>query len=95
MVEERFECVSNAIGKKPGETEIMKLRSTLMKALAERIRHDGLNQPQAAALLGVTQPRISELLHGKIHRFGLASLINMAAAVGLKVELRVMESKAS
>jgi predicted XRE-type DNA-binding protein len=93
MVDERFENVWDAIEKKPGEAEIMKFRSALMMALADRIRRDGLNQPQAAALLGVTQPRISELLHGKINRFGLASLINMAAAAGLKVELRVSESQ--
>ena len=51
-----------------------------------------LNQSQAAELFGVTQPRVSDLLRGKINNFGLDSLVNMAVAAGLHVEMRVKEA---
>ena len=70
----------------------MKLRSALIMALKERITREGLSQSQAAKLFGVTQPRISDLLRGKINLFGLDTLVNMAVAAGLHVELRVMEA---
>ena len=61
-------------------------------ALKERITREGLSQSQAAKLFGVTQPRISDLLRGKINLFGLDTLVNMAVAAGLHVELRVLEA---
>ena len=67
----------------------MKLRSTLMMALKDHITRSGLNQAEAAKLLGVTQPRISDLMRGKIELFGLDTLVNMVGAAGLHVEMRV------
>lgn len=48
----------------------MKLRSMLMMALKDHIDRAGLNQSQAAKLFGVTQPRVSDLMRGKISLFG-------------------------
>jgi len=48
-----------------------------------------MTQAQAAKLLGVTQPRVSDLLRGKINLFGLDALVKMATAAGLHVELRI------
>jgi predicted XRE-type DNA-binding protein len=62
----------------------------LMIALKERIAREGLSQAQAAKVFGVTQPRISDLLRGKIELFGLDTLVNMAVAAGLRVEMHVM-----
>ena len=73
----------------------MKLRSVLMMALTDHIRHAGLTQSQAAKLFGLTQPRVSDLMRGKVGLFGLDALVNMATAAGLKVELRVHEPKAA
>ena len=50
-----------------------------------------MRQVQAAKLFGVTQPRISDLMRGKINLFGLDALVNMAAAAGLHIELRVSD----
>ena len=50
-----------------------------------------LSQAQAAKLFGVTQPRISDLMRGKIDLFGLDNLVNMTVAAGGHVELRVLE----
>lgn len=89
MSNERFASVWDAIEDTAAQAENMKLRSTLMMALKDHIGREGLNQAEAARLFGVTQPRVSDLMRGKIDLFGLDSLVNMAAAAGLHVELRV------
>lgn len=73
----------------PEEAENMKLRSALMLALKDHLARAGMNQAEAARLLGVTQPRISDLMRGKINLFGLDALVNMATAAGLRIELKV------
>jgi len=92
MSNEQFVSVWDAIEDTPEEAENMKLRSGLMMALKEHIARVGLSQSQAAKLFGVTQPRVSDLMRGKINLFGLDALVNMAAAAGLHVEMRVQEA---
>ena len=87
----RFNSVWDAIENTPEEAENIKLRSTLMMALKEHITNAGLNQTEAARLFRVTQPRVSDLMRGKINLFGLDALVNMAAAAGLHIELKVLE----
>ena len=70
----------------------MKVRSALMIALKERIEAEGLSQANAAKLFGVTQPRISDLLRGKITLFSIDTLINMLATAGLHVELQITQA---
>lgn len=91
MSNETFGSVWDAIENTAAEAENMKLRSALMMALEQHIRTKGWTQTEAARRLGVTQPRISDLLRGKINLFGLDSLVNMAAAAGLHVELHLRE----
>ena len=86
---QRFERVWDAIEDTPAQAENMKVRSALMIALKERIEAEGLSQANAAKLFGVTQPRISDLLRGKITLFSIDTLINMLAAAGLHVELQI------
>ena len=92
MSTERFASVWDAIEDNPLEAENMKLRSGLMMALKEHLTRTGLSQVQAAKLLGVTQPRVSDLMRGKINLFGLDALVNMAAAAGLHIEMRVLDA---
>jgi predicted XRE-type DNA-binding protein len=89
---EKFASVWDAIEDTPEESENMKLRSVLMMALKAHITRIGLSQSQAARLFGVTQPRVSDLMRGKVNLFGLDALVNMATAAGLHVEMRVLES---
>jgi len=89
--EQTFASVWDAIEDTPAEAENMKLRSALMIALKQHIARKGLSQSQAAKLFGVTQPRVSDLLRGKINLFSLDTLINMATAAGLHIELRINE----
>lgn len=92
MSNEKFASVWDAIEDSPQKAENMKLRSGLMRALSEHLVRTGMSQAQAASLFGVTQPRVSDLMRGKINLFGLDALVNMAAAAGMHVEMRVMDA---
>jgi predicted XRE-type DNA-binding protein len=92
MSNERFASIWDAIEDTPAEAENMKLRSALMMALKDHIAHAGLSQSEVAQLFSVTQPRISDLLRGKIDLFGLDTLVNMAVAAGLHIEMRIAKA---
>ena len=92
MNNRRYASVWDAIEDTPAEVENMKLRSELMMALKKHITRTGMSQEQAAKLFGVTQPRVSDLMRGKINLFGLDALVNMAAAAGLHVKMRVLDA---
>ncbi len=92
MSKQRFVSVWDAIEDTSEAAENMKLRSVLMIALKEHIARAGLSQSQAAKVFGITQPRVSDLMRGKINLFGLDALVNMAAAAGLHIDLRIVES---
>jgi predicted XRE-type DNA-binding protein len=92
MSKKRFANVWDAIEDTPAQAENMKLRSALIMALKDHIARTGLSQSEAAKLLGVTQPRISNLMRGKIELFGLDTLINLIEAAGLHVEERISDA---
>jgi len=89
---QRFASVWDAIEDTPEEAENMKLRSVLMTALKTHLTRTQMSQTEAAKLFGVTQPRVSDLMRGKINLFGLDALVNMATAAGLHVEMRIHEA---
>ena len=90
--QQRFANVWDAIEDTPEEAENMKLRSILITALKSHISRTGMSQAQAAKFFGLTQPRISDLMRGKIGLFGIDALVNMATAAGLHIEMRVLEA---
>lgn len=92
MSKQRHARVWEAIEDTPAEVDNMRLRSELMMALKAHITRTEMSQAQAAKLFGVTQPRVSDLMRGKINLFGIDALVNMAAAAGLHVEMRVREA---
>jgi predicted XRE-type DNA-binding protein len=79
------------LGFAPEEAEHLRIRSALMATLRQVIEDRGLTQVKAATLLGVTQPRISDLMRGKIDLFSIDTLVDMLARAGLKVKLRVAQ----
>ncbi len=87
MANERFDNVWDAIESDPIERERMKMLSQLMSTLQDHIRHAGWTQVEAAARLGVTQPRISDLMRGKIALFSIDAVVAMLIAVGVTVEI--------
>lgn len=88
MSKRRFGSVWDAIEDTPQEAANMKARSALIMAIQEYLRANNLTQVEAAALLGVTQPRVSDLMRGKIDLFSVDVLINMLAAAGQEVVIR-------
>ena len=71
------------------EAENLKIRTDLMIRLSQLIETRGLTQAQAAILLGVTQPRISDLVRGKIDRFSIDTLVAMLGQAGVRVQILV------
>ena len=69
------------------EATNLKMRSDLMIRLSKLIEARGLTQAQAAGVFGVTQPRVSDLVRGKIDRFSVDTLIAMLGHAGVKVQI--------
>jgi predicted XRE-type DNA-binding protein len=74
------------------EAENLKLRAELMMRIEEFYRRSGMTQSEAAAALGLTQPRLNALLKGKIGLFSLDALVNVASRAGLNVRLVVRKA---
>src|ERR1039457_6200766 len=73
----------------PAEAENLRIRAKLMMALTSYIRQRRVTQSRAAKLMGVSQPRISDLVRGKIGLFTIDTLVNMVTAAGLKVDVDI------
>lgn len=71
------------------ESQNLLLRSQTMIALVQWFNACGLTQAAAAKVLGVTQPRLNQLLKGKIEIFSLDALVNMATSAGMRVGLSI------
>lgn len=84
MKSKRYASVWDAIEATPQAAASMRARSEMMIELTEYIRRSGWTQREAAAKFGVTQPRVSDLMRGRIELFSLDMLVDMAATVGLK-----------
>ena len=91
--EQRFASIWDAIEDTPQQAVSMRARSTLMMELENIIKQRGMTQADAATLFGVTQPRISDLMRGKINLFSLDCLIDMAAVAGLEPHITIKKSK--
>lgn len=86
---QKFTSVWDAIEDTPQQAASMKARSALMMELSAVIQSSGMTQADAAALFGVTQPRVSDLMRGKINLFSLDTLIDMAATAGMSPMVKV------
>ena len=71
------------------EAEYLKLRSDLMVRIEKYVKQSGMTQTEAARELGITQPRLNQLLKGKIQLFSLDALVNMLAQAGMRVNMTV------
>jgi predicted XRE-type DNA-binding protein len=74
------------------EAENLKIRSLLMMEIDRFVEKSGLTQTEAAKRFGVTQPRMNDLLRGRINKFSIDMLINMLAAAGMKVTVKVRQA---
>lgn len=77
------------LGFEPAEAEVMKLRAEVMIKTAQVLKEKGWTQAEAAKILGITQPRVSRLVKGKVEEFSLDTLLTLAAKAGLHPELTI------
>ena len=83
------------LGFPPDEAEHLRVRSDLLVQLQKAIKSQGLKQAEAAKLLDATQPRVSDLMRGRLDLFSVDSLIDMLARVGVRVRVVFTTTKRS
>ena len=92
MERQSFANVWDALEDTPQEAASMSMRSNLLIAVDQRVRSWNVTQAEAAKRLGITQPRLNDLLRGRITNFSLDTLINLATQAGLAVRLDIAEA---
>ena len=88
-VTEKYESVFDALTDSPSEALNLKLRARLMHEIRSRVSAKNWTQVETANYLGITQPRVSDLLNGKLSKFSLDALVNMLAHLGGDIRLEV------
>jgi predicted XRE-type DNA-binding protein len=86
---EEFESLWDALGFSPQEAANLEARSALMIQIEKIIENKKWTQATAAKHCGVSQPRINDLLRGRIDKFSIDALVNMAACLGQKVQIQL------
>lgn len=92
--EQVFDSVWDALEASPAAAANMKARADLMVAVTETVESWGLSQTDAAKRLGLTQPRLSDLMRGRITKFSLDALMRLAERAGLSVRVEVVRPAA-
>ena len=89
---EQFENVWDALADTPEEAANLTLRSDLMMMVEKIIKENGWTQAEAAKRCGVTQLRINDLLRGRISKFSIDALVNIASALGRRVTVKLEDA---
>ena len=89
---ESFDNVWDALEDTPEAAASMTMRSDLLIALTGRVKGWKITQAEAAKRLDITQPRLNDLVRGRINNFSLDALVTLARKAGLSVELRINEA---
>ena len=92
---EKFTSVWDALIEDKAEAKNLQVRSDLMIAITEYIKDKKITQKDAAELFKVNQPRISDIVNGKIDKFTVDTLLNMLTLAGIEVELSIPVKKHS
>ena len=86
---ESYASVWDALADTPEEAANLRARAELMQQIAAIVEENGWTQVEAANHCGVTQPRINDLLRGRVSRFSLDALVNIATAIGRRVHVEL------
>ncbi len=86
---DNFNSVWDAIADTQEQAANLRARAELMRKIAAIVKDSGWTQSEAAKRCGVTQPRINDLLRGRVSRFSLDALVNIATAIGRKVHVEL------
>jgi predicted XRE-type DNA-binding protein len=87
-----FEDVFDALANTPAEAANMKARADLLSVITAQVQSWGVSQDVAATRLGLTRPRLNDLLRGKLSKFSLDALVNIATAAGLVLEIHTVKA---
>ena len=86
---DNFTSVWDAVADNQEQAADLRARAELMRKIAAIVKDSGWTQSEAAKHCGVTQPRINDLLRGRVSRFSLDALVNIATAIGRKVHVEL------
>jgi predicted XRE-type DNA-binding protein len=89
-----FASVWDALEDSPTEAANVRMRSDLMTAVRQAVAAWGVSQAEAAKRLQVTQPRLNDLLRGRITKFSLDALVSLAARAGFAVRMKIVRTAA-
>jgi predicted XRE-type DNA-binding protein len=92
MKRQKFANVWDALEGTAAEAAKMRARSELMMAVRSKVESWKVSQTEAARRLGLTQPRLNDLMRGRIDKFSLDALINLASPAGLAVRIQIGEA---
>jgi len=87
--EEGSENVFKDVGFTEQEAEYLLIRSRLMLEVDQFVKKSGFTQLEASKKLGITQPRLNDLLRGKIQKFSIDALVKMLSRIGVHVDVNV------
>lgn len=87
-----FSDVWEALDRSPAERQNLRIRSHLMLAIEDVVKSRRLTQASAAKLFGVSQPRVSDLMRGRIDRFSLDALVEMLSRAGYEVRVSIRQA---
>jgi predicted XRE-type DNA-binding protein len=93
MKTQEFSNVWDAIEDTPQQAASQRAKADLMMEIERIIQQRGMTQAEAAHMLGVTQPRVSDLIRGKINLFSLDTLLDMATTAGLNPVIKLTKLK--
>lgn len=88
-----YPSVWDAIADGPEQAANLKIRSQLMDAIEAYIAREAITQQEAARRLGVPRSRVSELVNGRISKFTIDKLVNMASRVGLSTQVKIDQKR--
>lgn len=86
---ESYDSVWDTLADTPAEAANLRARAELMQQIAAIVAENGWTQVEAAKNCGVTQPRMNDLLRGRVSRFSLDALVNIATAIGRRVHVEL------
>ncbi len=89
MTTERFDNVFHALADTPAEAANLAARAELLVRIRERVRSWDIPLEHAAPRLGLTRPRLSDLMRAKLDKFSLDALVNIATAAGFVLRIHL------
>lgn len=90
-----YASVWDALADTPEQAANLRARAELMRQIAEVVKNSGCTQVDAATRCGITQPRINDLLRGRVSRFSIDALVNVATALGRTVHFELQRRRSA